>query len=161
MRGRYASYWSYPIRNAALVQFGSNALSVAAARTGAARGGGERCHGLSNAPAWRVRSGAWGPRRGAPRKKNGAASAASPRRSGQSCCCCAATGARRSSRRSRTLAPRLAETRAIADGRCRVGRLVAPQRPAGAPGPKSALRHLAARSGKCTPAALRFGFPAP
>ena len=166
MRGRYASYWSYPIRSAALVQFGFRtrypwlprelALLVAA---------GERCHEALE----RARMEAEIRRLGAEAR---CAEEEERRRigrelhdeAGQSMLLLRLQLEMIERDAPEPLRPRLAETRAIAE-RAVAGlrRLVAALSPALLErlGLKSALRHLAARFRKMHPAALRLRIPAP
>ena len=166
MRGRYASYWSYPIRGAALVQFGFRtrypwlprelALLVAA---------GERCHEALE----RVRMEGEIRRLGAEAR---CAEEQERRRigrelhdeAGQSMLLLRLQLEMMERDAPEPLRPRLAETRAIAE-RAVAGlrRLVAALSPALLErlGLKSALRQLAARFRKMHPAALRLRISAP
>ena len=166
MRGHYASYWSYPIRGAALVQFGFRtrypwlprelALLVAA---------GERCHEALE----RVRMEGEIRRLGAEAR---CAEEQERRRigrelhdeAGQSMLLLRLQLEMIERDAPEPLRPRLAETRAIAE-RAVAGlrRLVAALSPALLErlGLKSALRQLAARFRKMHPAGLRLRIPAP
>ncbi len=166
MRGRYASYWSYPIRGAALVQFGFRtrypwlprelALLVAA---------GERCHealerarmeGEIRRLGAEARCAEEEERRRIGRELHDEA--------GQSMLLLRLQLELIERDAPEPLRPRLAETRAIAE-RAVAGlrRLVAALSPALLErlGLKSALRQLAARFRKMHPAALRLRVPAP
>jgi signal transduction histidine kinase len=166
MRGRYASYWSYPIRGAALVQLGFRtrypwlprelALLVAA---------GERCHealerarmeGEIRRLGAEARCAEEQERRRIGRELHDEA--------GQSMLLLRLQLELIERDAPEPLRPRLAETRAIAE-RAVAGlrRLVAALSPALLErlGLKSALRQLAARFRKMHPAALRLRIPAP
>ncbi len=166
MRGRYASYWSYPIRGAALVQFGFRtrypwlprelALLVAA---------GERCHealerarmeGEIRRLGAEARCAEEQERRRIGRELHDEA--------GQSMLLLRLQLEMIERDAPEPLRPRLADTRAIAE-RAVAGlrRLVAALSPALLErlGLKSALRQLAARFRKMHPAALRLRVPAP
>ena len=161
MRGRYASYWSYPIRGAALVQFGFRtrypwlprelALLVAA---------GERCHEALE----RVRMEGEIRRLGAEAR---CAEEQERRRigrelhdeAGQSMLLLRLQLEMIERDAPAPLRPRLAETRAIAERAvAELRRLVAALSPAVLErlGLKSALRQLAARFRKTHPAGLRL-----
>ena len=166
MRGRYASYWSYPIRNAALVQFGFRvpypwlprelALLVAA---------GERCHealerarmeGEIRRLGAEARCAEEEERRRIGRELHDEA--------GQSMLLLRLQLEMIERDAPEPLRPRLAETRAIAERAvAELRRLVAALSPALLErlGLKSALRQLAARFRKMHPAGLRLRIPAP
>jgi signal transduction histidine kinase len=166
MRGRYASYWSYPIRNAALVQFGFRtrypwlprelALLVAA---------GERCHeALERARMEREIRRLGAEARCAEEEERRRIGRELHDEAGQSMLLLRLQLEMIERDAPEPLRARLAETRAIAE-RAVAGlrRLVAALSPALLErlGLKSALRHLAARFRKMHPAALRLRIPAP
>ena len=166
MRGRYASYWSYPIRNAALVQFGFRvpypwlprelALLVAA---------GERCHealerarmeGEIRRLGAEARCAEEQERRRIGRELHDEA--------GQSMLLLRLQLEMIERDAPEPLRPRLAETRAIAERAvAELRRLVAALSPAVLErlGLKSALRQLAARFRKTHPAGLRLRVSTP
>ena len=156
MRGRYASYWSYPIRSAALVQFGfpvrypwlprELALLVAA---------GERCHEALEREIRRLEAEA----RRAEEEERRRIGRELHDEAGQSMLLLRLQLEMMERDAPEALRPRLAETRAIAERAvAELRRLVAALSPAVLErlGLKSALRQLAARFRKTHPAGLRL-----
>jgi signal transduction histidine kinase len=161
MRGRYASYWSYPIRSAALVQFGfpvrypwlprELALLVAA---------GERCHeALERARMQREIRRLEAEARRAEEEERRRIGRELHDEAGQSMLLLRLQLEMMERDAPEALRPRLAETRAIAERAvAELRRLVAALSPAVLErlGLKSALRQLAARFRKTHPAGLRL-----
>jgi len=161
MRGRYASYWSYPIRPAALVQFSFRvrypwlprelALLVAA---------GERCHeALERARMEREIRRLEAEARRAEEEERRRIGRELHDEAGQSMLLLRLQLEMIERDAPAPLRPRLAETRAIAERAvAELRRLVAALSPAVLErlGLKSALRQLAARFGKTHPAGLRL-----
>jgi signal transduction histidine kinase len=161
MRGRYASYWSYPIRPAALVQFGFRvrypwlprelALLVAA---------GERCHeALERARMEREIRRLEAEARRAEEEERRRIGRELHDEAGQSMLLLRLQLELIEREAPAPLRPRLAETRAIAERAvAELRRLVAALSPAVLErlGLKSALRQLAARFRKTHPASLRL-----
>jgi signal transduction histidine kinase len=161
MRGRYASYWSYPIRSAALVQFGfpvrypwlprELALLVAA---------GERCHeALERARMQREIRRLEAEARRAEEEERRRIGRELHDEAGQSLLLLRLQLEMMERDAPEALRPRLAETRAIAERAvAELRRLVAALSPAVLErlGLKSALRQLAARFRKTHPAGLRL-----
>jgi signal transduction histidine kinase len=161
MRGRYASYWSYPIRSAALVQFGfpvrypwlprELALLVAA---------GERCHeALERARMQREIRRLEAEARRAEEEERRRIGRELHDEAGQSMLLLRLQLEMMERDAPEALRPRLAETRAIAERAvAELRRLIAALSPAVLErlGLKSALRQLAARFRKTHPAGLRL-----
>jgi signal transduction histidine kinase len=166
MRGRYASYWSYPIRSAALVQFGfpvrypwlprELALLVAA---------GERCHeALERARMQREIRRLEAEARRAEEEERRRIGRELHDEAGQSMLLLRLQLEMMERDAPEALRPRLAETRAIAERAvAELRRLVAALSPAVLErlGLKSALRQLAARFRKTHPAGLRLRVSTP
>src|SRR5271157_1297609 len=165
MRGRYASYWSYPIRKAALIQFGFRvrypwlprelALLVAA---------GERCHeALERARMEGEIRRLEAETRRAEEEERRRIGRELHDEAGQSMLLLRLQLEMIERDAPATLRPRLAEARTIAERTVEeLRRLIAALSPAGLDrlGLKSALRQLAARFRKTHPAGLRLRIPA-
>jgi len=166
MRGRYASYWSYPIRGTALLQFGFRvrypwlprelALLVAA---------GERCHeALERARMEREIRRLEAEARRAEEEERRRIGRELHDEAGQSMLLLRLQLEMMERDAPAALRPRLAETRAIAERAvAELRRLVAALSPAVLErlGLKSALRQLAARFRKMRPAGLRLRISTP